>query len=147
MCKTKLLSFMTKNISKFIITGPPIPPGSSRGLQPPPPPPPPSNLGQPPKLQPRSPKVSVPTTSPALSTPPAPSSLSPFGGAKTRFSASSPKKTSLPDLSPRFQNQVSAASYFQAIRIQNPDYELASVKNNKSCKLTFELVWLIFECI
>ena len=57
---------------------PPLPPGSSRGVQPPPVPPPP-------QLQPRNPKVSVPAISPGLVKSPDAEAF-----VKSRFVASSP---------------------------------------------------------
>lgn len=75
--------------------GPPLPPGSSRGLQPPPVPHPNGQQqhtnGQPPQLQPRNPKVSVPMLSPNLMKS-GEGELASFGGAKPRFIASSPNK-------------------------------------------------------
>ena len=79
--------------------GPPLPPGSIRGVQPPPIPP---SLGHPPQLQPRNPKVSVPMLSPGLVNSPD-GDLNVFGGAKPRFVASSPNRVAPPEASPRFR--------------------------------------------
>ena len=100
----KFLSFLFSG-SRISISGgnssigPPLPPGSIRGVQPPPIPP---SLGHPPQLQPRNPKVSVPMLSPGIVNSPD-GDLNVFGGAKPRFVASSPNRVAQPDVSPRFR--------------------------------------------